>query len=325
VRSSWGKCALNRVALRPLIKSCASLLVPQLGNSHKRGGTADPEYCYGVFLRHYTLARRFLGEPNVPSIVAELGPGSSLGVGLAALLAGADRYVALDVVSHAAPEHDLLVFDSLVDLFEKRSPIPTSGRHAVVFPPPAGSELPGEIARALESTLDKKRLDRIREAIVQRRGRIIDVAAPWTEATVGLFGQVDWIFSHSVLEHVDDLEMTYETFGRWLRPQGIMTHLVDFYSHGLSTEWNGHWALGDLTWSILRGRRSYLINRASRSQHIELLVGNGFTLLQEISERRSDGLLPEAFSDRFRMMPEEDARTRMSFFIARLDRFFGSS
>lgn len=208
---------MNRIALRPFLKGCTSFIFPQFANSHKRGGTVDPRYCYAVFLRHYTLLRRFHGK-KVPSVVAELGPGSSLGVGLAALLAGTDRYVALDVVSHAAPEHDLFVFDTLVELFQRRSPIPTAGRYATLFPQPIGIDLPTEISMLLECTLDEKRLDRIRQAIVQRRGNIIDVAVPWTEAPVDIFGQVDWIFSHSVLEHVDNLEATYKKFSRWLRP-----------------------------------------------------------------------------------------------------------
>jgi hypothetical protein len=309
---------LNRVALRPFVKGCISFVVPQLRNSHKEGGTAYPEYCYSIFLRHYTLLRRYLDKPGVPAVVAELGPGSSLGVGLAALLAGADRYVALDVMRHTAPEHDLLVLDELIELFRGRSPIPNSGRHASLFPEPAGVEMPDEIAMVLERTLNKIRLDHIRKAIVERRG-IIDLAVPWTRVALEDFGKVDWILSHSVLEHVDDLEMTYDALGRWLRPEGLMTHLIDFDSHGLTTEWNGHWAVGERIWRILRGRRSYLINRASRSIHVEILLRNGFVLLQEIRERRSDGLLPAEFQEPFTRMHDEDARTRMAFFIAKLD------
>jgi hypothetical protein len=299
-------------------KGCMSFLVPQLRNSHKQGGTADPEYCYSVFLRHYTLLRPFLDKPALPSVVAELGPGSSLGVGLAALLAGADRYVALDVVPHAAPQDDLRIFEALVELFQRRRPIPTKGRHSCLFPPADGHDIPAEITAVLDKTLDRSRLERIAQAIIQRQRGIIDVAVPWTEMHLDDLEQVNWIFSHSVLEHVDDLELTYSSFARWLRPQGLMTHMVDFDSHNLTHEWNGHWAVSDLTWSVLRGRRAYLINRAPRSCHIEFLSRNGFDLLQEVCERRSDGLLPADFDDRFKTMPEEDARIRMSFLIARL-------
>ena len=37
------------------------------------------------------------GFAGVPKTVAELGPGDSIGVGLAALLSGAKSYVALDI------------------------------------------------------------------------------------------------------------------------------------------------------------------------------------------------------------------------------------
>ena len=78
------------------------------------------------------------------------------------------------------------------------------------------------------------------------------------------------MFSQSVLEHIDDLEGAYATLHKWLKPGGYMSHLIDFYSHGLTKEWNGHWALSDLTWGALKGRRPYLINRqlASRTHAV---------------------------------------------------------
>ena len=52
------------------------------------GGTVSARYCYGVWLRHMKMARE-AGLDTNPRVVAELGPGDSLGIGLAALLAGA--------------------------------------------------------------------------------------------------------------------------------------------------------------------------------------------------------------------------------------------
>ena len=63
-------------------------------------GTISPRYCYSVWLRHLVMARRG-GLAAVPQAVAELGPGDSLGLGLAAILSGASRYFAFDVVQYA--------------------------------------------------------------------------------------------------------------------------------------------------------------------------------------------------------------------------------
>jgi hypothetical protein len=64
------------------------------------GGTDAAPYCYEVFLKHLTLTCA-AGMPGVPASVGEIGPGDSLGIGLAALLAGSDRYYGLDVVPYS--------------------------------------------------------------------------------------------------------------------------------------------------------------------------------------------------------------------------------
>src|SRR4051794_32779193 len=52
--------------------------------------------CYSVWLRHLVAIQQ-AGVSLQPRVVAEIGPGGSLGVGVAALLSGASRYLAFDV------------------------------------------------------------------------------------------------------------------------------------------------------------------------------------------------------------------------------------
>ena len=63
------------------------------------GGTSSARYCYSVWLRHLVMAYDSGLLQRPPATVAELGPGDSIGIGLAALLSGARKYHALDVVS----------------------------------------------------------------------------------------------------------------------------------------------------------------------------------------------------------------------------------
>src|SRR5690242_6794043 len=70
------------------------------------GGTRSPRYCYSIWLRHLAMAREH-GLSTAPATVAELGPGDSVGVGLAALLTGSERYWALDVLSYTNSERNL--------------------------------------------------------------------------------------------------------------------------------------------------------------------------------------------------------------------------
>src|SRR5262245_49632118 len=70
------------------------------------GGSCEARYCYSIWMRHLIAAQSGGLDPN-PATVAELGPGDSLGVGITALLTGAKRYFALDVVPHASAAHNL--------------------------------------------------------------------------------------------------------------------------------------------------------------------------------------------------------------------------
>ena len=87
------------------------------------GGTISARYCFSIWLRHLVMAARS-GLNARPEVVAELGPGDSLGVGLAALLSGSDRYYAFDVIRHASNARNLEIFRELVPLFRAREPIP---------------------------------------------------------------------------------------------------------------------------------------------------------------------------------------------------------
>ena len=67
----------------------------------RTGGTVSARYCYSVWSRHLSILQRS-GLPTTFKTMVELGPGDSLGIGLAALLSGVERYIALDVVQHAS-------------------------------------------------------------------------------------------------------------------------------------------------------------------------------------------------------------------------------
>ena len=114
--------------LKPIAKGALTFLpgVPRVLNMVGTGGTNSAEYCYDLWLKHVTLLWEN-GMRTEPTTVAELGPGDSLGTGLAAVLSGADRYFALDIVAHSNPESTLTVFEDLVELFRSRAPRPRSG------------------------------------------------------------------------------------------------------------------------------------------------------------------------------------------------------
>src|SRR4029453_3249909 len=87
------------------------------------GGSDSPRYCYSVWLRHLVMLDRFGFKINEARI-GEFGPGDSIGIGLAAVLSGAARYVGLDAVPFSSRTNLLEFFNKLVELYIDRESIP---------------------------------------------------------------------------------------------------------------------------------------------------------------------------------------------------------
>ena len=299
--------------LKSVLEGAATLLpgVQRLYRT-RTGGTDSARYCYAVWLRHLTLAQRS-GLRSFPDTVAELGPGDSIGMGLAALLSGAERYLGLDLVAHTKLERNLSVLDELIELFARCSPIPDEQEFPEIKPRLPRYDFPAHVLSGsrLAAALFPARLERIRRAVRApgAADSMLRYCAPWFDEAVVRPASVDMIFSQAVLEHVDDLEGAYDAMRRWLRPGGLISHQIDFRSHGTAHEWNGHWGYSDLTWKLVRGRRPYLLNRQPRSAHARLLAAHGFQVVLEQPVTLPSGIPRERLAQRFRDMPEDDLTT----------------
>lgn len=280
------------------------------------GGTDSARYCYSVWLRHLVMARKS-GLNTAPKVVAELGPGDSIGIGLAALISGCAEYYALDIVEHADVRRNVKIFDELVALFAKESPIPGEDEWPKVRPKLTDYRFPSDILDKdrLRLALEPRRIDRIRRSILNYRSpdSVISYQAPWHEADIIKQGSVDMIYSQAVLEHVDDLRKTYHAMYEWLNQSGYISHTIDFKCHGTADEWNGHWRYSGFVWAIMRGKRAYFINREPLSTHLGMLQQQGFTIVcntRTISESRysSDQLAPK-----FRTLSGDDLVTSDTF------------
>ena len=285
-------------------------------------GSDSPRYCYSVWLRHLERIAA-CGLPARFDTVAELGPGDSLGIGIAAMLSGARRYVALDAVPFARVASDIEVFDQLAALFERREPLPGPDEYPHIAPDVDSLGFPHELLdpARLTSALAPERKRAIRAALAGQGSdaAAVQYVAPWTDAGLVESESVDLAFSQAVLEHVDDVAATYRALHRWLRPGGIMSHAIDFKSHGLTRDWFGHWTIPAWQWTLVRGRRPYLINRLPASRHLELLIAAGFEVL--LTLRTEAAPAPRAALAReFAAMPDDDLRASAMFVIARKPR-----
>jgi hypothetical protein len=123
------------------------------------------------------------------------------------------------------------------------------------------------------------------------------------------------VFSQAVMEHVEQVDSTYAALYKWLRPGGFMSHTIDYKSHGYTSDWNGHWAISEKLWKIVKGNRPYLINRLPHSAHIEAMKKAGFQIDGEV-KRNSAPLPRHKLSDKFRTLSDDDLRTSGAFIQA---------
>jgi hypothetical protein len=283
------------------------------------GGTDSARYCYSVWLRHLAMARDH-GLNAAPLVVAELGPGDSLGIGLAALLSGAERYFAFDVVAHTNLENNLKIFDELAELFKNRAAIPGDAEFPRVKPYLDTMTFPAEVLtdERLRNALQEDRLARIRQALLDpsRPDAMITYKTPWFDPDIMQESCVDMIYSQAVLEHVDDLKNAYHAMHLWLKPDGFISHQIDYKCHNTAAEWNGHWTYSDAAWSLIRGKRPYLLNRAPHSEHIRLLQEQGFGIVAEKKVTTASKLTRAQLAERFKNLSDDDLTTSGAFILA---------
>lgn len=283
------------------------------------GGTDSARYCYSVWLRHLSKCRD-QGLWKFPQIVAELGPGDSLGLGFAALLTGADQYYAFDVVEFAGNDKNLEIFDELLDLFQQRADIPDDVEFPNVYPSLECYDFPGDILSEdhLSRALSKQRIERLRQSVVNAKApnSVIKYIVPWMGPNTLKRASVDMIFSQAVLEHVDQLEATYQAMRDWLKPTGFMSHQIDFRCHGSAEEWNGHWTYSDLRWKLIQGRRPYLINRQPYSVHLGLLKKTGFNVTLDCPNRSDTHIDRKDLAPRFQELSDDDLATSGALIVS---------
>jgi SAM-dependent methyltransferase len=271
------------------------------------GGTDSPDYCYSVWLRHLLTLIPY-GFRIKGSSIAELGPGDSIGTGLAALLSGADHYVGLDVMPYSGRCDLELIFDKLIDLYLNKSPIPSDTRFSRVRPRLDSYEFP---ANAIEWSGFYEKIQGIRADIKGdlSRGHTISYHAPWTSFADVPSGSLDLVFSQATLEYCVSLEEAYGAIAKWLKPGGYCSHTINFGATYLSPFWNGHWAYSDWQWRLARGRREVFPNREPLHMHLFYAKQSGFEILLVKKDYTGVALKIDALSPRFQTLPVDDLQT----------------
>lgn len=289
------------------------------------GGTVDARYCYAVWLRHLVQISR-AGLQPIRGTVVELGPGDSIGAGLAALLTTAQRYVALDVVPHAAESVQTSLLEALTEMLRSRVDIPDSAVFPELRPRLPAHEFPSDLLAPtmIESALQPERLNALRQAIGHMASddsaSPIRYVCPWSAQSV-VADSTDLVFSQAVLQEIDNrgadgaLRRTFAAMANWLKPGGVMSHQIDLGMYGLEP-WDRHWTYSDAVWAVIRGRRVNYINREPLSSYERLCSDFGFEVVL-LDIVRPDAVTPtKKLARRYRLLSERDRTARAVHIVA---------
>lgn len=302
-----------------LLLSNSSIARRYLRKSEKAGGNSL--YCYRIWMNH--LKNWSLVNDKIPKVIVEIGSGNSLGVGLAALLSGADSFYALERTQFWNIEINIRVFDELVDVFKKEyKPQQTIVKSDEKSDESLNFHSHILTKEHLKYCLKKKRLKKIRKELHKPfdiNNAYVRSVIPWKRIDIIEDNTVDYIFSHTVLQHVDNLPNTYKAMSKWLKVGGCISHKIDFKSMNTTKLWNQHWTLNELEWRIVTGEIN-LINREPLSSHLKLIESNNFKILHEIKTTSNNELNENDLSDDFKHLDENDLTTSGYYYFAQLQK-----
>jgi hypothetical protein len=276
------------------------------------GGTSSARYCYAVWLRHLVLAMEF-GMTKIPDSVMEIGPGMTIGSGLAALLSGSSHYSAVEINSYHHPSISTMdMLEELLALFKNRAAIPDQAEFPKLKPYLNHYRFPDHILSPsrMQANLSINRLEKIKTAIRQPQQPNAIKITRYSTLPAAIDPAVDFLFSQAVLEHVSETEHYYQKFYQFLKPQGLMAHQIDFKCHGITREWNAHYGYSARHWDIMWGKRPFILNRKLPQEHIDQIRKNHFNISHCLRFCDESPLKKENLHADFQQISDEDLQTQ---------------
>lgn len=271
------------VNVYPLVRGVASYLLPKkIFKRPGSGGTFSSEYCYSVWLRHLVQLKEsgLIQSINDIKSLAEIGPGDSLGIGMAAMYGGVDTYYAFDMIKHTNIEMNSAINHQLLKFYQDQKEIP-NGTYQLRNTNPVLSnyQFPASLLNFdLSYYQQRNQYIQTNIELLESNNSNISYVVPWMGKKQNHVKDIDMIISQAVMEHVDDIEFAYGEMYRWLKKGGIISHQIDFKAHEITKEWDGHFYLNQGIWNVLAHGRKYPINRLPFSAHISAIQNAGFAI-----------------------------------------------
>ncbi|MCD4747640.1 MAG: methyltransferase domain-containing protein [Bacteroidales bacterium] len=279
---------------------------------------SNPRFCYSLWLRILVTLNNNKLDYRLDNI-AEIGNSSSIGVGLVALLTGVKSYSALEVVKYQLSQKSLNMCEELIKLFRNREDIPDDNEFSNINIQLDSYKFPTRILteKKLSVLLSENRLNQIRKAILNyEKNSIINYYVPWEYSLNNIRGSFDLVFSRAVMEHIADYPETYRKLKTCLKPRGFMLHDIEYHNHGIGTHWNSHWCYSNLLWELIKGKRSFIINRSTHSMHLDILKNLGFQLLSDQRKINKSSINRNCLAKRFKSILDIDMNSYGGWILA---------
>jgi hypothetical protein len=214
-----------------------------------------------------------------------------------------------------------MIFDKLVDLFKNKTDIPDNHEFPMVYPLLDDYTFPFHILNdnVMKQMLAEDRITKLRSAISNMDSNSSDQIqffVPWEKNTEIESGSLDYIFSQAVLQYVDKLDSTYEKMNALLRQGAMMSHCIDFSSHGMTKSWNGQWLYSDAEWKYLNGNKKVILNREPKSAHLQTNLKSGFDVLLTKDLKKENDFSRSQFHKKYSSISDADVGTAVSFIVS---------
>lgn len=286
--------------------------VPGVHRSPKGGDAPSATYSYDVWMKHlWHLGKN--GLQKMPETVVELGPGRSLGVGLAALLSGASAFYGLDYARVCDLPASENLLDQMLLLFRGRAGQQIKGW------PAYGPEFPHHLLpqSLLDIAMSPGRIKDIASAFNNASPITIRYIAPWEYRSIES-GSADLVLSHVVMQYFSDPETVYTTMYDWLKPGGMISHQTDFSGlQFVGDDWNSYWSRDEWTWRLIAGNRPGAISRLPFSAHVSAIRSAGFEIACAMINTDQSGIPRKALASRWVGLSDMDLQGRGGFIQAR--------
>lgn len=289
--------------------------LPKINEFRGTGGTDNSEYCYSVWLRHLSLADEHC-QTNDKNHFLEIGPGDSLGVTFAAYLSGFKKCSAIETVDHVQADSILNIANSLLKYFEGNKPIPGNNVFPTLSPKIKDHAFKKENFMAVDFLDRKTNLLNWCHQFNNKNTPIDYKVADWTK-NPNLFNDVDFILAQSVFQYLNT-KQALTTINSWLKIGGLVSTQIDYSSHGLTKDFNGHWAIPNSIWSIIKGNRPFFINRLTHSETKSIIESCGFKVIYEQPDLRRSALSKDSSlirPTRYQKLPASDFEISHCHFI----------